>query len=177
MFSIWEDHYLYCDKQKVLEEIEQFSLIRPHPPPVGVIHDLVVHYRAHDSQKTKKQLGICYQILGSHQEARYGGYLKSGGDLIAFPHLFKTTSRWLKTLLTVIVDKIYLLRADYCHMINIFYLMAGALMWRSHICDMLSWISDSQFCDGGVNNLCSGPSSRDDFDAGLIMKHFTLRWQ
>ena len=90
MFSIWEDHYLYCDKQKVLEEIEQFSLIRPHPP-VGVIHDLLVHYRAHDSQKTKKQLGICYQILCSHQEARYGGYLKSGGDLIAFPHLFKTT--------------------------------------------------------------------------------------
>ena len=57
-----------------------------------VIHDLRVHYnRVHDSQKPKKQLGICYQILGAHQEARYGGYLKSGGDLIAFPHLFKTT--------------------------------------------------------------------------------------
>ena len=78
-------------------------------------------------KKTKKQLGICYQILGAHQEARYGGYLKSGGDLIAFPHLFKTTSRWLKTLLTVIVDKIYLLRADYCHMINIFSCEEAAL--------------------------------------------------
>ena len=137
MFSIWADHYLYCDKQKVLEEIEQFSLIRPHPL-VGVIHDLQVHYRAHDSQKTKKQLGICYQILGSHRVARYRGYLKNGGDLIAFPHLFKTTpSRWLKTLLTVCVDNVSSVIVTMSHD-NIarsdHLMMAGAApLWRSHV--------------------------------------------
>lgn len=177
MFSIWADHYFYCDKQKVLEEIEQFSLIRPHPL-VGVIHDLQVHYRAHDSQKTKKQLGICYQILGSHRVARYGGYLKSGGDLIAFPHLFKTTpSRWLKTLLTVCVDNVSSVIVTWSD-----DLMAGAApLWRSHVRiifshhEVILWFP---FCDGGVNNLCSGPGAPVMIlTRGLIMKHFALRWQ
>ena len=60
-----------------------------------------------------------------------------------------------------------LLRCD-AHMLRLSFLIT-------------SWFSDSQFCDGGVNNLCSGPESRRApvmiLTRGRIMKHFALRCQ